>query len=437
MLPLRLRTLRRTLHRHRTPLLILILLTLLEILHHTSTTGARSVPRPAVPLDAPFPASCSPNTGPADALLSASGRPLRNEYGRKENAALVMLARNDDVQGAVRMVRSIETRWNRWYGYDYVFLNDVPFDAAFEHALRDAIYSSTPRDEDDAGRADRKITFATIPASMWSWPSHISRDRARDAWVAQSARGLPYTGSESYHHMCRFNSGFFFDHEALVGYDWYWRLEPDASFSCDIRYDVFRVMRESGKRYGYALALWEVGSTAPSLYGAAAEFKAALNKRTKVSSLWDTMVDASSAPMLLRWMIGWLGVWPRGRPWLHSRDEAGDVWNYCHYWSNFEVADLSFFRSSEYRNFFRFLDGKGGFYYERWGDAPVHSLAVAMLLKPEEVHHFADVGYVHEPFQQCPVNVDGKGLGCNCDCDPEVGQIPDVCLRSLRRSVEP
>jgi hypothetical protein len=34
----------------------------------------------------------------------------------------------------------------------------------------------------------------------------------------------------------------------------------------------------------------------------------------------------------------------------------------------------------------------GGFYYERWGDAPVHTLAAAMLLKPEQLHHFSDVG---------------------------------------------
>ena len=34
-------------------------------------------------------------------------------------------------------------------------------------------------------------------------------------------------------------------------------------------------------------------------------------------------------------------------------------------WSNFEIADMDFFRSPEYQAFFDYLDRKGGFYFER------------------------------------------------------------------------
>ena len=33
-------------------------------------------------------------------------------------------------------------------------------------------------------------------------------------------------------------------------------------------------------------------------------------------------------------------------------------------WSNFEIADLDFWRGEAYQKFFEFLDSKGGFYYE-------------------------------------------------------------------------
>jgi Glycolipid 2-alpha-mannosyltransferase len=33
-------------------------------------------------------------------------------------------------------------------------------------------------------------------------------------------------------------------------------------------------------------------------------------------------------------------------------------------WSNFEIADLDFWRGEAYSAFFEFLDSKGGFYYE-------------------------------------------------------------------------
>jgi alpha 1,2-mannosyltransferase len=54
-------------------------------------------------------------------------------------------------------------------------------------------------------------------------------------------------------------------------------------------------------------------------------------------------------------------------------DEQGfeGDYNRCHFWSNFEIASLDFWRADAYMQYFDFLDKSGGFYYERWGDAPV------------------------------------------------------------------
>jgi hypothetical protein len=38
----------------------------------------------------------------------------------------------------------------------------------------------------------------------------------------------------------------------------------------------------------------------------------------------------------------------------------------CHFWSNFEIGRLAFFRSEAYLQFFEHLDQAGGFFYERW-----------------------------------------------------------------------
>jgi mannosyltransferase len=75
----------------------------------------------------------------------------------------------------------------------------------------------------------------------------------------------------------------------------------------------------------------------------------------------------------------------------------------------------------------------------QWGDAPVHSLAVTMLLRPQQVHYFSDFGYRHDWYFSCPKNAKGRqlpeldalnlggsktwqpehegGLGCRCECD--------------------
>ena len=48
----------------------------------------------------------------------------------------------------------------------------------------------------------------------------------------------------------------------------------------------------------------------------------------------------------------------------------GEKYNMCHFWSNFEIAKLSFFRSKEYEDFFQMMDRSGGFWMERVSSCP-------------------------------------------------------------------
>jgi alpha 1,2-mannosyltransferase len=73
-------------------------------------------------------------------------------------------------------------------------------------------------------------------------------------------------------------------------------------------------------------------------------------------------------------------------------DNGGESYNLCHFWSNFEIGDLNFWRSDAYMDYFNHLEKAGGFYYERWGDAPVHSIAAALFLDKNEIHWFQDIG---------------------------------------------
>ena len=40
-------------------------------------------------------------------------------------------------------------------------------------------------------------------------------------------------------------------------------------------------------------------------------------------------------------------------------------YNMCHFWSNFEIARLDWFRSKPYNDFFDMMDRSGGFWMER------------------------------------------------------------------------
>ena len=81
--------------------------------------------------------------------------------------------------------------------------------------------------------------------------------------------------------------------------------------------------------------------------------------------------------------------------WLLDSHNSGD-YNNCQFFSNFEVGSLDFFRSEANEKYFEWLDRGGGFYYERFGDAPIHTLSVAMFVPKSEIWFFRDIGYQHD-----------------------------------------
>jgi alpha 1,2-mannosyltransferase len=54
---------------------------------------------------------------------------------RRANATIVMLARNGDIQGAIKSMKQMEDRFNKKFHYPYVFLNEEPFSDQFKECV--------------------------------------------------------------------------------------------------------------------------------------------------------------------------------------------------------------------------------------------------------------------------------------------------------------
>ncbi|KDR81623.1 hypothetical protein GALMADRAFT_239685 [Galerina marginata CBS 339.88] len=315
------------------------------------------------------------NTTSQDRVGSCSVSRHANEPFHTEsraNATFVLLCRNNDLAGAVSSIQQMEDRFNRKYGYPWVLLNEEPFTEQFKERVR--VLTNAP------------IQFGLIQPDHWYQPEWIDESQATAGRLRMMAQGIIYAGSVPYRNMCRFNSGFFFRHELLQPYRYYWRVAPDVKFFCDLNYDPFKFMATNKKVYGFTISLVEWEATIPTLWSAVKEFIA--DNPQYVSP------DNS---------MGFLS------------DNNGESYNLCHYWSNFEIADMDFWRGEAYQKFFEFLDSKGGFYYERWGDAPVHSIAASLFASKDQVHFFRDIGYRHDSFQHCPSGDDWVQGRCSCD----------------------
>ncbi|KAK9364785.1 nucleotide-diphospho-sugar transferase [Lipomyces kononenkoae] len=294
----------------------------------------------------------------------------------RQNATLVMLVRNFEIDDALSSMRQIEDRFNRRYRYPWTFLNDEEFTQEFIELT--------------SGMASGDTEYGLVPKEEWSWPDHIDRQRARTSMKKMEDDDVIYGGSVTYRHMCRYNSGFFFNHPLILKYDWYWRVEPSIEFYCDMNYDPFKFMRDNNKAYSFVIAMPEYPKTIPTLWDATQRFAEKYPKYITKDNAIDFIVD------------GQKGI--KG------------PYNYCHFWSNFEIGDLNFWRSEAYTKYFQWLDEEGGFYYERWGDAPVHSIAASLFLPKDRIHHFADIGYKHTPWLRCPTDDESYFSGrCLCN----------------------
>ncbi|KAJ5101796.1 hypothetical protein NUU61_004018 [Penicillium alfredii] len=422
---------------------LVILLILLLFVRHPSSPGGILIP-------AGTPPSIRKINEKYDKVFATGCMPIDPEGPKDEpraNAAFVVLARNKELDGVIQSLKSIERHFNRWFHYPYVFLNDGDFDEEFQATVKN--YTSSP------------VEFGKIDSSMWGFPDWVDHEVAKEGIKKQGDAAIMYGGMESYHHMCRFYSGFFYKHPLLMKYEWYWRLEPEIKYFCDITYDPFMKMIEANKTYGFTIAVKELRETVPNIFRYASAYKRKNGLESR--GLWEMFLERpeeSETPAgekkQNKLPVEIMDADPTDNNLGEIDPEAmeGESYNMCHFWSNFEIARLDWFRSKEYEDFFNTMDRSGGFWNERWGDAPIHSLAAGALLSPSDIHYFRDFGYRHTTIQHCPANAPARqlpripylerttedekkrieedeywaspdpvkenGVGCRCRCDTDI-----------------
>lgn len=323
----------------------------------------------------------------------------RTQIGR-ENATIVMLARNSDLKGALQSMRSLEDRFNNHYRYPWVFLNDKPFDSEFIMQT--------------SAMASGQTFYELIPEEDWNPPPHI--DKKKLERNIEKSQHIIYGFSHSYRNMCHFNLGYFYRQKRLLNYEWYFRVEPDVEYMCDFMYDPFELLRTTNKTYGFTITIPEYQETIPTLWDTVEDFMEKFPQHLHPNNALDFITTNDSDVF------------------FHTVAKSDSRYNMCHFWSNFEIANLDFFRSQAYADYFDHLDEAGGFYYERWGDAPVHSIGVALLLDKNAIHHFDDIGYHHPPYMACPQSEEVRTIKrCICKIEGEkdakgMDVLPPSCL---------
>jgi len=146
-------------------------------------------------------------------------------------------------------------------------------------------------------------------------------------------------------------------------------------FTAPVGYDLFNAMKRLDKKYGFINMVQEDNVCVNGLWPFAREFVEQYGVRNG---------EAVQDGKLLF-------------------DEIPD--GYVFY-NNFEISHSSLWENSIWRDFMQMIDESKGIYMLRWGDAPIHTIAVGMLLTKSDIHSFSDIGYTHFPFvNQLPLGL--------------------------------
>lgn len=218
-------------------------------------------------------------------------------------------------------------------------------------------------------------------------------------------------------------------------------------------------MIEANKTYGFTIAVKELRETVPNIWRYASAYKRMNNLTSK--GLWEMFVEPKPEPErneppqdpetpplpeeILRSEPG-----RNGLPEIDPEAMEGESYNMCHFWSNFEIARLSFFRSKEYEDFFEMMDRSGGFWMERVsgpGQAQTSALAPTHppLPVPGRRANLSRSGVMHlstrsPPVPCCPLATSITSVTLATDTRPSSTALPTrrsggSCLgnRSSRR----
>ncbi|KAJ2655292.1 hypothetical protein IWW48_005603 [Coemansia sp. RSA 1200] len=299
--------------------------------------------------------------------------PLAEAATHRVNGCFVFVTRSASLTKVRRTMFDVEKRFNERHAYPYVFLSEHPFTAAFKRIVRKATNAS--------------VHFGLIDQHQWQYPQWIDQDRAKSAvqmWA--DANGASVAAATGWRHMVRFWAAPVALHPLLRSFRYMWRLEPGSHYTCDIAYDPLRLMHDRQILYAFAVSFEAMPDTVPTLWSSALEFihdslsAHALPSNNKNNSLGWILNHSSSS----------------------RKSRSPHSYNRCEFLTNFELVDLDFMRSDAYQQLFDFLDRRGGIYYERWTDASIRSLAVAMLLGSDKAHWLHDIGYRHDLRYNCP-----------------------------------
>lgn len=289
-----------------------------------------------------------------DALPDPS-RSLRSLTARtRARLAYVLLGSGSRDDLLVSILKQLRDFLMPWTPGDVLFFHTGEYDTPDKTALVTKIIPSA--------------LILRIPEDAWTLPEGLHENDA-PTWKYSKCCPFPMHGI-GYRHMCRWYSIGLFRYLAGLGYKWVFRLDEDSEVLTPVKQNMMGWMESLGKQY--AFRLWD---------------------EEDQDMIW-------SLPELTQWYLTANEIQPK---WLYDscrpRSSVGlnshGGWNRRILYNNMFMTNITWWLTSEVQSYLRVVEQSQGFYFFRWGDAPIHTMVVRTFLTRSQVHVFG-FSYCHK-----------------------------------------
>lgn len=177
--------------------------------------------------------------------------------------------------------------------------------------------------------------------------------------------------------MCRFFTLMLPHHPLLTLFTYYWRLDAHSYiFNSKPIQDPFDLMKEQKIQFGFIMVNEDGEKYVHYLWSIFLKF------------LKENCLKLSHAS-------------------YQTQTTLLGQYSYAIIFTNFAIANVSLFRDHKLMQIWlQKVDRYGGIYRHRWGDAPIHTLALTQLIPREQIVRFRYFGYMHRREYVCAYGID-------------------------------
>lgn len=281
------------------------------------------------------------------------------------NAAIFILSQNNDVRRTYlkTALYFLFRNFNAEYMYPVIIFHEGDYTPNAQTEIINGIRRS----------CRHLVTFRALDAGDFITPDHIDKDKLKSCLATNPA---PYWRNEAYRNMCR----WWLVHmpKYASGYDYIMRVDDDSIIEETIP-DLFKWAADKNLVYASNLLHVDCGMCN---YGMMEFFqKKYPERKDEIAKMFVPQQIPAGAPQVHPFRT-LLSITQEVMPEIkeHITLQMPVI-----LYNNFFITKSSFWQRPDVRELINEIDQDGSIYYFRWGDAPLHTLIVQLLAKPDEV----------------------------------------------------